>query len=299
MRHSPLSFCCESAALVGPAAFLTSGPPPPSGGAVLVPSPPEFEGEEDHSRVSGSPRSVPAVNSAKVPPAANTTGNTLVAPLMCVRKTLAGVQGPASKVQDDAKRIADAYNKYFDHIRFRNGWAEPQFTRHEVKDLFDEAAYIVARIRQYLDGKAKGEARLRQLDGEAQKFLHGESAAAMVKKNPRSFVLGVVDATFRDAIGYVEGLNRATVVQLVAEINLYQYNPRVHALHVVARLEDLLKRAPLPAETLLLSNEQTALSENAFYVADGSPGEIKWRDSIKKLYAALEDVEQTLKAKTS
>jgi hypothetical protein len=267
---------------------------------VLVHTPPDFDGEEPRNAPAASRGPATARGAASAPISGSGISNS-VSPVICVRRTLSGVQGTAASIQEDTKRLAAAYEKYFDHIRFRNGWSAPPFAKNDVKDIFLEAAQIAVRIRKhYLDVKAKGEARLRQLDGEAQTYLHTEEAARLVKsKQHRKFLLELVDATFRDARGYVEGLSRAVVVQLVAEINIYSYNPRVHVLHVVARLEDALKRAPLPAELQLAgSNEQTALADNTAYVADGSAAEQKWRDPIKKLYALVDELEEAMKAST-
>ena len=272
----------------GQAGLFSTQPPQTTGAAVMVSSPPEFDGETSGPTAPLSKTKPTTVTGSALPKAA----------VVDVRKFLSGVQSSPPPSESDTQRISEAYLKYFDHIRFRNGWAKPAFTKDEVQHLFDEAAYFVARIRQYLDKQSSGEARLRQVDGEAQKYLHTEQAPALLRTDPRRFMIAVVDATFQDARGYVEGLTRSTLMRLIAELAQYQYNPRIHALHLVARLEDALQKSPLASEAEVLTDELVAVRDNHFYVEDGSPADEKWRELVRKMYLMVDEIDATLKSST-
>ena len=118
--------------------------------------------------------------------------------------------------------IFDAYCEYFNHIRFRNGWAKPAFSKAFVTPSFRDAAECVFLIRKFLDEmnaksrKGEGPSVLRMLDGNAQTFLHSPEATKKLSLGRWPFAAAVVHETMKDSKGYVEGLDEPTV-EILAE----------------------------------------------------------------------------------
>lgn len=203
-----------------------------------------------------------------------------------------------SRASDAGKvdHVFEAYMNFFEHVRFRNGWATPPFTRDDVSPIFREAADVTVRIRNFLDVKNPA-TKLRKADGEAQAFLHSEQALALFKNGEnRKMIAAIVHATFRDAIGYVEGLNRATVDSYLAEIFEYQYNPRCHALHQV----EWLRRTLIHDTSLLLDVEKHGqqassttdkIERTTSYYCPTEAEENKWRKVVGRLYDAMNEVQ--------
>jgi hypothetical protein len=200
--------------------------------------------------------------------------------------------------RENIRRVHAAYHNYFTHISFRNGWSKPSFTKEEVDELFQDAANIVVRVRSHLDRQAGDNMKLRLLDGEAQKFLHSKDARALLEKNPREFVVALVDSTFRDAVGYVENLSRKDIVDFCYEISAYQFNPRTHLLHVIEVAQAKAANSFLPVERHFpdgaswTQREFLGVQGNQFYCPEGSPEEKEWRDAIRTSYELLEKVAQ-------
>lgn len=149
----------------------------------------------------------------------------------------------------DVDRLEQAYLNFFNHVRYRNGWESPPFSKEEVMPLLEDAARLVTEVRAHLD-RLQPSTKLRCIDGEAQKFLHTPKAAAMVKDRSQhsEFVKELVVATFQDARGFVEGLSRSKLERKMAEIWLFLNNPQVRALHRVHELWQLLSKQRLPGE---------------------------------------------------
>ena len=114
--------------------------------------------------------------------------------------------------------IVDAYCEYFNHVRFRNKWAAPAFSKAFVSAPFRDSAECVFLMRKFLDEVARKSAgqTLRMLDGNAQTFLHTDAAKESLAQGRRPFATALVHATMQDAMGYVEGLDQPTV-QLLAD----------------------------------------------------------------------------------
>lgn len=187
------------------------------------------------------------------------------------------------------ERVEGAYLGYFDHIRFRNKWAEPQFSKMSVRPMFQEAAEYVIRIRQYLDVH-NSEAKLRMVDGNAQQFLHSEEAGMLLKR-PNEFVRQLVHASFKEAVGsYVEGLTSAVIDSFLSELVEHRFNPRQHLLHIVLTAEDVLKKFTMVNDLQQASSNAPVpayLRDNTFYVTNQDEDN-KWRDVIGKFSVALD-----------
>jgi len=139
------------------------------------------------------------------------------------------VPRPFQKLSDfekyDVKRILDAYNVYFDHIRFRRGWAEPKYHQYAIQSTFYEAAEIVLRVRNALDKRLrdtdpKAGPTLRQLCGTSQTFLHSDEGVAMFCSCRKKFVEQLVHETLKDAMGYVEGVTHSEVDTFILAVRL-------------------------------------------------------------------------------
>lgn len=249
--------------------------------AVVVPQEPEFEGE---------------MNAPQQPPHQSLSTSTTFDPA----KLSMGVQ--RRSMSSDARQVDhvfDAYMGFFEHIRFRNGWATPPFSRDTVSPLFREAAAVTVRIRNFLDTQDSS-TKLRKADGEAQTFLHSKEAQEMVEQSSdRKFVIQLVHATFRDAVGYVEGLTKDKVDGFLAEIFEYQYNPRAHALHQLEWLRANLNHN----SKILLSVERNAPSQSTHvhplerttsHFCPTDEEEEKWRKVVGRLYDAMNEVQRML-----
>jgi hypothetical protein len=264
--------------------------------AVIVPQEPEFEGE---GVTTPSAPSTCATATTSFKPAA---GLSAPSPSVGVERALSmGIQRRSmSSDAHQVDRVFDAYMSFFDHIRFRNGWATPPFAKDDVRPLFREAAAVVVRIRNFLDSQNPS-TKLRKADGEAQTFLHTEHALSMLQQRlDRKFVVQLIHATFRDAVGYVEGLTKGKVDEYLSEIFEYQYNPRVHALHQL----DWLRTNLGSNSSLLLEVERTPPNANAApisplerttsYFCSTEAEEEKWRKVVGRLYDAMNEVQKML-----
>jgi len=187
--------------------------------------------------------------------------------------------------QEDIAKVKRAYMMFFDHIKYRKQWETPPFTAEQVEELFDEGARMVVRIRLLLDEQST-EAKLRQVDGNAQVFLHSNDAPSLLRQAPREFLVRLVHSTFQDARGYVEGLDKAVVSDLIAEMMAYQYNPRCHAWHLASALTHDLGTARIGSEpekpdvgTLLTQSNYTTEEQDK-----------KWHEAMEALYKAAEKV---------
>lgn len=235
----------------------TSTPATPLG--VLVDTPPEFEGETVSTPTSQ--QSSAASPPPPPPPSPPIAGNPKFAtvPLTPVRyleefhfpaqSTVGLIEVRGGCDPSDVDRLEQAYLNFFNHVRYRNGWESPPFSKEEVLPLLEDAARLVTEVRAHLD-RLQPSTKLRCIDGEAQKFLHTPKAAAMVKDRSQhsEFVKELVVATFQDARGFVEGLSRSKLERKMAEIWLFLNNPQVRALHRVHELWQLLSKQRLPGE---------------------------------------------------
>eukprot|EP01124_Arcella_intermedia_P034984 TRINITY_DN8803_c0_g2_i1.p1 TRINITY_DN8803_c0_g2~~TRINITY_DN8803_c0_g2_i1.p1 ORF type:complete len:562 (-),score=159.03 TRINITY_DN8803_c0_g2_i1:96-1781(-) len=114
-----------------------------------------------------------------------------------------------------AYMVKDAYSSFWDNIKFKRGWAKPLFSKEEVDHLLEEAADIVVEIRNGLDLKDPS-FKLRMLEGNGREFLWNVLENPL--SDPENFVRGLVHATFQDANGYVEGLDKETIDAKITEI---------------------------------------------------------------------------------
>jgi len=128
-----------------------------------------------------------------------------------------------SKQLHASRSVQEAYNDFWNDIKFRKNWESPFSPLSELSPLLAKAAQIVVRIRSYLDEKDPT-FKLRMTDGSAREYLwglqHHEDTEPL--KDPDHFVRQMVHATFRDANGYVEGLSEQQInefIQLIQEYN--------------------------------------------------------------------------------
>mmetsp|Transcript_8440 Transcript_8440/g.12752 ORF Transcript_8440/g.12752 Transcript_8440/m.12752 type:complete len:211 (-) Transcript_8440:15-647(-) len=119
---------------------------------------------------------------------------------------------------DEAKKqkIVHAYQAYWEHIRFRKGWAKPAFEYEDVKIPMDIAAEYVVQIRKLLDQKNPG-MKMRMIDGNAQQYLQSISRE---DTEVETFIRDLVHSSLKDAMGYVEKLDEDSVDNLLANIEL-------------------------------------------------------------------------------
>ena len=193
---------------------------------------------------------------------------------------------------DEISKVQDAYNSYFDHIRFRKGWAEPALNKGVAQKHFSEAAEYVVLIRKFLDSERPGDPVLRVRDGSAQSFLHSPEAA-QVLKTPNKFVSALVQETFKEATGYVEGMSRPQIDKFLEEMIEHRFNPQVHATH-------LLRIASADMESLKVRNHEVPDKpitdrDNNYYVKSDSPEDELWRDVVEGFYKVYGKVEQLKK----
>jgi len=113
--------------------------------------------------------------------------------------------------------VKNAYSSFWDHIKFKKGWAKPCISKEEVDHLLNEAAKIVVRIRKEMD-KEDPTFKLRMLEGNAREYLW--TVTRHCKHNPQKFIRDIVHATFKDANGYVEGLTAEKIDQLIEKYSV-------------------------------------------------------------------------------
>eukprot|EP00760_Papus_ankaliazontas_P015262 PhM_4_TR16436/c0_g1_i1/m.24882 len=184
------------------------------------------------------PSSAAAAAAAAALPSSNPGSNTAIpAPATPVpsqqQTTTAAAASPAilslGKVLQERDnhavlKIVDAYSRFWDHIRFRKGWAVPPFQLKEVISMLQESAEYVVRIRRYLDETHPG-MKMRQPDGQAQDALHSMTDAEL--KDPTKFIRRLVHANLKDALGYVEGLTEKAVDDMLQEMIRHRYYAKV------------------------------------------------------------------------
>jgi len=121
--------------------------------------------------------------------------------------------GLTTEHMEMCKAVVRSYGTYWDHIRFRKGWATPAFQPRDVEKHFQESAEYVVRIRRHLDSVNPG-MKMRMLDGTAQTYLQQVTKEDVLNKP--LFVNRLVHHTMQDAKGYVEGLSRQTVEDMIS-----------------------------------------------------------------------------------
>jgi hypothetical protein len=99
-----------------------------------------------------------------------------------------------------AYRVFEGYLGFWEHIKFKKGWAVPPFTRDQVEDVLREAAGIVVRIQTVLDQRNPG-IKIRMLGGQAREYMHSFTD---VPHDKEEFLRNIVHETFKDANGYIE-----------------------------------------------------------------------------------------------
>jgi len=84
-----------------------------------------------------------------------------------------------------------------------------------VKTCFESAAYAVAQIRAILDLEEPG-FKLRQVDGNSRAFMLGFQGD--LPGNEREFILNLIYQTLSDGAGFVEGLTKQRIDELLHKI---------------------------------------------------------------------------------
>lgn len=246
---------------------------------------PEFEGEPGTTSASSAAKAL-LLPHGFVPP----------------RRTLHPQYGHFRKLRSEdfteIESVYRAYCNYYDHMKFRKGWETPFFDREKCRENWMGAAEYVVRIRRVLDEQQPGQ-KLRMKDGAAQEFFHSPAAKKLGDGTSFEFLVALVHATLRDAVGYVEGLNRQKVSELLRALSEYRYNPKIHALHNIAEIDEVLQGTVMPDDTPAAVMEAELSPESAwlkrhdeFYVANRADADKKWREGIAALYAALEHFQQ-------
>lgn len=124
---------------------------------------------------------------------------------------------PLSEKQLRARAaVVLAYADWWNHLKFKKGWATPLFTFNEVKPLLDRAAEIVVRIRAVLDATDPS-FKVRMVDGAAREYFW--TLTRHPSEQPERFVRSVVHATFKDGRGYVEGLDEGKVDTFIVQFD--------------------------------------------------------------------------------
>lgn len=127
--------------------------------------------------------------------------------------------------REAAKAIVAAYEAFFDHISFRKGWKQPPFPLEDARPVFTIAARIVSHARiEVLDARDAG-FKIRQLEGSARDWMHSPEHAVLLRDDKQKFLAGLVHATFKDARGYVEGLDEKEVNDFIQ-----RYNEEAHLI---------------------------------------------------------------------
>ncbi|KAL6074879.1 hypothetical protein QOT17_003954 [Balamuthia mandrillaris] len=126
---------------------------------------------------------------------------------------------PLTSEQERKKReTKEAYESFWNHLKFSKGWAKPPCPLSEVEDLLDRVAEIVVRVRCHLDEEQPG-FKLRMLSGRTGEYLW--TLERHPQADPRGFVRDMVHETFCDGKGYVEGLDEQRLDALIEEVEAY------------------------------------------------------------------------------
>lgn len=116
---------------------------------------------------------------------------------------------------DEQQMIVSSYECFFDHISFRKGWRKVPFTLCEVHDDFVAAAQVVARARLEILNVRNTGLKIRQVEGSARDWLHTSESAQLLRTDKCLFQERLVHETFKDAHGYVEGLDEHQVDSII------------------------------------------------------------------------------------
>lgn len=111
-------------------------------------------------------------------------------------------------LQQKSQDLWAAYDGVFELMVVRKGWREVPFDRYGSRGPFNVAAEVVVLVRESLDLRRGGGFLLRQLEGSSMDFLWGWDKERPLGEleTDYEFTKGVISATFKDAHGYVEGL---------------------------------------------------------------------------------------------
>jgi len=122
-----------------------------------------------------------------------------------------------SKQIHDKHQVKNAYLDFWNNIKFKKGWENPNLTlTNQLEKLLDRAAEIVVRIRTALDSE-NSLIKLRMIDGSARELLWTLNEEDI--QDPDKFVRSIVHATFKDANGYVEGLTENQIDEYIKQLN--------------------------------------------------------------------------------
>eukprot|EP01060_Flectonema_neradi_P016156 TRINITY_DN2274_c0_g1_i1.p1 TRINITY_DN2274_c0_g1~~TRINITY_DN2274_c0_g1_i1.p1 ORF type:complete len:476 (+),score=83.46 TRINITY_DN2274_c0_g1_i1:51-1478(+) len=113
------------------------------------------------------------------------------------------------RLVDESKvaQIRESYLGYWNHIRFRKGWATPAFKLEDVDEELWEAAEHSAAILEHIS--SDGEQRLFQRGGDSSAFLSSVSYDPSSQR--QKFIRELVHSTLSDSKGYVHDLTEEKV----------------------------------------------------------------------------------------
>ena len=131
-------------------------------------------------------------------------------------KSLVISDTPFTSAQLNQKReLVSKYMSFWDKAKFRKGWSKHLFDRHEVKDLLDEAAEIVVRIREALGPQHNKRRAILPTHGNAHEYLWNLESNPL--ENKEAFVRDIVHATFSNTAGYLGALSLSVVDDAIAQ----------------------------------------------------------------------------------
>eukprot|EP00659_Diplonema_papillatum_P018249 gene18249-28123_t len=147
-----------------------------------------------------------------------------------------GVAAPKAFDRGAAAEIVESYKEYWQHIRFKKGWATPPFSLESVEPLLKEAAKHTAHIMAALNKSQDGHS-LRKRGGESNMFL--ANVGYSPQQYPRRFVRELVHASVSDARGYVDSLTEEEVDRLMQDLKaLEESHCASHELRALAQKYD-------------------------------------------------------------
>jgi len=111
--------------------------------------------------------------------------------------------------------IQHSYESFWDHIRFKRGWAVPPFSRQESLPLLHRSATIAAAVRMHLD-KINPGFKIRLTDGIAREFFWTIQYDPW--SQPEEFVQRTVHSTFQDGRGYTDGLTKDVLEDMLEQL---------------------------------------------------------------------------------
>ena len=178
----------------------------------------------------------------------------------------------AHRQQRLAEDIYQSYLSFWDHIRFRKGWATPRFEVGDVDGLLERAAdhagHILADMEHRREQSGEG-AMLLQRGGDSTAFLMGVEYDPLESEGANTrFVRELVHSTLCDATGYVQGLTSDVIDAKIREAQAEEARrSAIQGLSSLrAKLPDLLQLRTAKAQIPALAETADTLVERLSYI---------------------------------